>query len=57
MEEIREAADRLKIELLDWTVKSRAELQALMAKVRHETRDGIMVVPDFAHHRQPRSGA
>jgi len=46
MEEIREAAARLKIELLDWTVKSRAELQALMAKVHYEPGLGIMVVPD-----------
>ena len=46
MEEVRAAADRLEIELLDWKVKNRAELQAAMAKVRRETADGIMVLAD-----------
>ena len=46
MEEVREAADRLKIEVLDRTIKNRAELQALMATVRRDTMDGIMILPD-----------
>ena len=46
MEEIRAAADRLGIELLDWTVKSRAELQSTMAKVRRDTADGMMIIAD-----------
>jgi putative ABC transport system substrate-binding protein len=46
MEEIRAAADRLGIELLDWTVKSRAELQSTMAKVRRDTADGMMILAD-----------
>jgi putative ABC transport system substrate-binding protein len=46
MEEVREAADRLKIEILDRTIKNRAELQALVATVRRDTMDGIMILPD-----------
>jgi putative ABC transport system substrate-binding protein len=46
MVEIRAAADRLKIEVLDWIVTSRAELQAMLAKVRRETADGFMILPD-----------
>jgi putative tryptophan/tyrosine transport system substrate-binding protein len=44
--EIRAAADRLKIDVLDWTAASREELQALLAKVQRRTADGIMIVPD-----------
>jgi putative ABC transport system substrate-binding protein len=46
MEEIREAADRLKIDIVDRTTTTRAEIQALMASLRHGTVDGIMVLPD-----------
>lgn len=46
MEEVREAADRLKIEIFDRTIQNRAELQALMATVRRDTVDGIMILPD-----------
>jgi putative ABC transport system substrate-binding protein len=46
MVEIRAAADRLKIDIIDWTVSSRDELRAALAKVRRETADGIMVLPD-----------
>ena len=46
MVEIRAAAERLKIEVLDWTVTSRSELQAKLANVRLETADGIMITPD-----------
>jgi putative ABC transport system substrate-binding protein len=46
MVEIRAAADRLKIDILDWTVTSRAELKAVLAKVRRDTADGIMILPD-----------
>jgi len=46
MAEIRAAADRLKIEILDWTATSREELQSTLAQVRRETADGIMILPD-----------
>jgi putative ABC transport system substrate-binding protein len=46
MTEIRAAADRLKIDVIDWTAASREELQALLAKVQRSTADGIMIVPD-----------
>jgi putative ABC transport system substrate-binding protein len=46
MEEIKLAADRLGIQVLDWTVKNRGELQNTMAKVRNDTADGMMVLAD-----------
>jgi putative ABC transport system substrate-binding protein len=46
MLEIRAAATRSKIEVLDWTVANREELKAVLAKVRPETADGIMITPD-----------
>jgi putative ABC transport system substrate-binding protein len=46
MVEIRAATDRLKMEVLDWTVTSRAELQAMLTNVRQDTADGIMITPD-----------
>jgi ABC-type uncharacterized transport system substrate-binding protein len=46
MVEIREAADRLKIEVLDWTAGSRDELRAVLAQVRPDSADGIMILPD-----------
>ena len=44
--EVRAAAERLKIDILDWTVTTREELQELLKKVRKETADGIMILPD-----------
>ena len=46
MEEIRAAAERLKIEIIDRTTKSRKEIQDVMAIVRPATTDGIMILPD-----------
>jgi putative ABC transport system substrate-binding protein len=46
MEEVRAAADRLKIEVVDWTIKSRADMQALMEKVRPDKTVGMMIMPD-----------
>jgi len=46
MAEIRMAAERLNIEVLDWTTTSREDMQAMLAKVRYETADGIMILPD-----------
>jgi putative tryptophan/tyrosine transport system substrate-binding protein len=44
--EIKAAAARMEIEVIDWTVANRAELQAALAKVGRETADGIMILPD-----------
>jgi putative ABC transport system substrate-binding protein len=44
--EIRTVADRLNIEILDWTANSREELQRLLTNVRPQTADGIMILPD-----------
>ena len=44
--EMRAAADRFKIDILDWTVNSREDLQAKLATVRRDTADGIMISPD-----------
>ncbi len=46
MVEIRAAARLLSIDVLDWTVTSREELQARLAKVDPATADGIMITPD-----------
>jgi putative ABC transport system substrate-binding protein len=46
MAEIRAAAERLKIDILDWTADSREDLQSMLAQVRRETADGIMMLPD-----------
>ena len=46
MAEIREAADRLKIDIVDRTVKSRKDIQDVMAGMRPDTVDGIMILPD-----------
>jgi putative ABC transport system substrate-binding protein len=46
MAEVREAADRLKIDVLDWTITSREQLEAKLETLRHETADGIMIIPD-----------
>jgi len=46
MVEIRAAADQLKLDILDWTVNSRQELQDMLAKARWDAADGIMILPD-----------
>ncbi len=46
MAEIREAAQRLKIDVIDWTASDRTELQNVLTKLHHETADGIMITPD-----------
>src|ERR1700731_2020671 len=46
MAEIREAADRLKIDIVDRTVESRKDIQDVMAGVRPDPVDGIMILPD-----------
>jgi putative ABC transport system substrate-binding protein len=46
MVEIRAAVDRLKIQLLDWAVTSRVELETALAKAQWEAADGIMILPD-----------
>src|SRR5580704_1095175 len=46
MAEIREAADRLKIDIVDRTIESRQDIQDVMASVRPDTIDGIMILPD-----------
>ena len=46
MEEIRAAADRLKIEVIDRTTATRKDIQDVMASVRSDTADGIMILPD-----------
>ncbi len=46
MVEIRAAAEQLKIEILDWMINSRQELQAALAKAEWDANDGIMILPD-----------
>jgi len=46
MAEIRESADRLKIDIADRTIESRKDIQDVMASVRPDTVDGIMILPD-----------
>jgi putative ABC transport system substrate-binding protein len=46
MTEIRSTAVRLGIEVQDRTVANREELQALLADLRREKVDGILVLPD-----------
>jgi putative ABC transport system substrate-binding protein len=46
MDEIRAAAKQLQIEVLDWIVTSREELQIALANARWEAGDGIMILPD-----------
>ncbi len=46
MLEIREAAERLKIEIIDRPTESRKNIQDLMASVRPDMVDGIMILPD-----------
>src|SRR5262245_44225683 len=44
--ETRTAAERLNIEILDWTANTREELQKLLATLRPDTADGIVILPD-----------
>ena len=46
LSEIKAAAARMNVEVIDWTVSDRAELQAALAKISRETADGIMILPD-----------
>lgn len=46
MEEIRGAADRLKIDVIDWTVESRQELQSKLQDVRPDVGAGILISAD-----------
>jgi putative ABC transport system substrate-binding protein len=46
MIQIRDAAKRLDIDVVDWTVKSRADIQAKLAAMRPEPGTGYMVAPD-----------
>lgn len=46
MEEIRGAADRLGIQIIDRTTQSRKDVQDVMAGVGRDTVDGIMILPD-----------
>jgi putative ABC transport system substrate-binding protein len=46
MEEIRAVAKQLQIEVLDWSVTSREEMQTALAAARWEAGDGIMILPD-----------
>jgi putative ABC transport system substrate-binding protein len=46
LEEIRATADRLKIDVLDWTASNRDELKAMLSTLRRDTADGIMILPD-----------
>jgi putative ABC transport system substrate-binding protein len=45
-EEVRRAADRLKIDVVDWTVDSRQELQSILQNVRPDVGAGILISPD-----------
>jgi len=46
LEEIRAVAKQLQIEVVDWIVTSREELQAVLAGTQWEAGDGIMITPD-----------
>jgi ABC-type uncharacterized transport system substrate-binding protein len=46
MAEIRDAAARLKIEIVDRNVATRQDIQDLMAGIHPDGEEGIMVVPD-----------
>jgi len=46
IEEIRAVTKQLQIEVLDWIVTSREELQTALANARWEAGDGIMILPD-----------
>jgi putative ABC transport system substrate-binding protein len=42
----RLAAERLKIEILDWTATSRENLQAILKEVRRDLADAMILLPD-----------
>jgi putative ABC transport system substrate-binding protein len=44
--DVRSAAVRLNVEILDWKADSRDELKAMLAKLTPDTADGIMILPD-----------
>lgn len=44
--DVRAAATRLNVEILDWSVADRAELKAALDKLTPDTADGIMILPD-----------
>jgi len=44
--DVRSAAVRLNVEILDWSADSRDELKAKLATLTPETADGIMILPD-----------
>jgi putative ABC transport system substrate-binding protein len=44
--ETRLAAERLKIEILDWTATSRENLQAILKEVRRDLADAMILLPD-----------
>jgi putative tryptophan/tyrosine transport system substrate-binding protein len=46
MDEVRDAANRLNIEIIDRTTESRQEIKEVMASVQPDTVDGIMIMPD-----------
>jgi putative ABC transport system substrate-binding protein len=46
MEEIRAVAEQLKIEILDWSITSRDEVQTALANAQWKPGDGIMIIPD-----------
>jgi putative ABC transport system substrate-binding protein len=46
LEEVRAVAKQLQIEVLDWSVTSREELQAALANAQWKAGDGIMITPD-----------
>jgi putative ABC transport system substrate-binding protein len=50
--EVRSAAERLNIEILDWTATSRDNLQMILKELRPEVAQAMMVLPDsfmFSH--------
>src|SRR5262245_31335373 len=44
--ETRLAAERLKIEILDWTATNRENLQTILKKVRRDLADAMILLPD-----------
>jgi len=46
MPEVRAAAERLRIEVVDWALNSRDELKAKLAGLSHDASAGILILPD-----------
>jgi putative ABC transport system substrate-binding protein len=44
--DVRTAATRLNVEILDWAVANRDELKSALDKLTPDTADGIMILPD-----------